>query len=278
MAQAMTVQNTRDRIEQGLLAQFGKAFERATEAAKTISDPARRALGAARIALEHAVLQTALEKDMPTRSVTSMLEQASPQQVAHFIKSGRQSIERVYGVQPEQMAAALSAQVANLDLPRGLAQTEAMRELVDQGRNLVNKAVGEMYASRGTFAFDSPRSDYLQLQTPAGAITPKEQLTNHMTFIESAVNYAVSAGKLDQQQGQALKDRIEHQIFNVPPDSKLSPNFQQFYERKGAGLRQEVMADARKVTNSRTVAEIAQRLHEARDRVDKLRTAQVERG
>lgn len=271
------MQATREKIEQGLLAKFGEAYEKAAEQANSIADPARRELGAARIALEHAVLQTALEKDLPTKSVAAMLEKASPQQVAHFIKEGRKSVQRTYGVDAGAMVAALSAQVANVDLPRGMAQTESMRQLVEQGRGLVGQAVGELYQTRGQFNPDGPRSDYVTSRTPQGALSATEQLKNHMVFIESAVDYAVRSGNMDATQGQMLKARIEHQVFTTPADAKFSPQFKDFHDKVGTRLRGEVMTDARKVTNNKTVAEIAERLHEARDRVQKMRAA-LDRG
>jgi hypothetical protein len=268
---------TREKLEQGLLAKFGEAFEKAAEQAKAIADPARRALGAARIALEHAVLQTALEKDMPTKSVAQMLERASPQQVAHFIREGRKSIERTYGVDADAMVSALSAQVANVDLPRGFAQTEAMRQLVEQGRGLVQKAVGEAYQTRGQVNAWGPRSEVLSAAQSAAGVTARDQLKNHMVFIESAINYAVRAGKMNPEQGAMLKERTEHQIFHAPDDPKLSQGFKTFYDREGQGMRREVMADARRVTNDKTIAEIAERLHEARERVQRMRSVALER-
>ena len=270
---AMPIQATREKIEQGLLAKFGEAFEKAAEQAKGITDPARRELGAARIALEHAVLQTAIEKDVPTKSVATMLEKASPQQVAHFIRAGKTSIQRNYGVQADAMVAALSAQVANVDLPRGMAQTETVRQLVEQGRGLVQKAVTEAYQVRGQFENYGSRSEMVVAQTPAVAASAKEQLKNHMVFIESAIDYAVRSGRMNGEQGQMLKDRVEHQIFHTPADTKLSAQFKSFYDREGRDMRGDVMREARKITNDKTVAEIAERLHEARDRVQRMRSS-----
>lgn len=274
---ATQIQVTREKLEQGLLAKFGEAFEKAAEQARAITDPARRALGAARIALEHAVLQTALEKDMPTKSVAAMLDKASPQQVAHFIREGRKSVQRTYGVDADAMVAALSAQVANVDLPRGMAQTQTMQQLVEQGRSLVQQSVMEAYQTRGQFTMHSPRSDYLSVQQSTAAVTARDQLKNHMVFVESAIDYAVRSGKMDAQQAGMLKERVEHQVFHTPADTKLSEQFKTFYDRTGQSLRREVMTDARKVTNDKTVAEIAERLHEARERVQRMRPA-MERG
>lgn len=274
---ATPIQVTREKLEQGLLAKFGEAFEKAAEQARAITDPARRALGAARIALEHAVLQTALEKDMPTKSVAAMLDKASPQQVAHFIREGRKSVQRTYGVDADAMVAALSAQVANVDLPRGMAQTQTMQQLVEQGRSLVQQSVMEAYQTRGQFTMHSPRSDYLSVQQSTTAVTARDQLKNHMVFVESAIDYAVRSGKMDAQQAGMLKERVEHQVFHTPADTKLSEQFKTFYDRTGQSLRREVMTDARKVTNDKTVAEIAERLHEARERVQRMRPA-MERG
>lgn len=268
---ATPIQVTREKLEQGLLAKFGEAFEKAAEQARAITDPARRALGAARIALEHAVLQTALEKDMPTKSVAAMLDKASPQQVAHFIREGRKSVQRTYGVDADAMVAALSAQVANVDLPRGMAQTQTMQQLVEQGRSLVQQSVMEAYQTRGQFTMHSPRSDYLSMQQSTAAVSARDQLKNHMVFVESAIDYAVRSGKMDAQQAGMLKERVEHQVFHTPADTKLSEQFKTFYDRTGQSLRREVMTDARKVTNDKTVAEIAERLHEARERVQRMR-------
>lgn len=265
------IQNTREKLEQGLLAKFGEAFEKASEQTKAIADPAKRELGASRIALEHAVLQTAIEKDMPTKSVATMLDKASPQQVAHFIREGRKSIQRSYGVQADAMVAALSAKVANVDLPRGMAQTETMRSLVEQGRGLVHQTVMDKYQVRGQFTNQSGRSEVITLQSAGNTVTPKDQLQNHMVFIESAIDHAVKSGKMDVQQGQMLKERVEHQIFTKPADTKMSEQFKNFYESTGKSLRYEVMSDARKVTNNKTVSEIAERLHEARERVQRMR-------
>lgn len=272
MTTVTPMEANREKIEHGLLAKFGEAFEKAEAQAQTITDPGRRALGAARIALEHAVLQTAIEKDMPTKSVAAMLDKASPQQVAHFIKEGRKSVQRTYGIDADAMVSALSAKVANVDVARGMAQTEAMRELVERGRALVHQTVSERYDIRGRFSLnENHRSDYLEVQQSPGAATAREKLQNHMVFIESAIDHAVKSGRLNSQDGQMLKDRVEHQVFTVPAENKLSSQFKQFYEHTGKDLRGEVMQDARKITNSKTVAEIAERLHDARERVQQIR-------
>ena len=98
-----------------------------------------------------------------------------------------------------------------------------------------------------------------------------------MVFIESAIDYAVRSGKMDSTQAVMLKERVEHQVFHTPADTKLSDQFKSFYDRTGQGLRREVMTDARKITNDRTVGEIAERLHEARERVQRMRSGH-ERG
>lgn len=268
-----SVQATREKLEQGLLAKFGEAYEQAAKQAQAIADPARRALGAARIALEHAVLQTAIEKDMPTKAVAAMLEKASPQQVAHFIRQGKASIERNYGVDGGAMVAALSAHVANVDLPRGLAQTEAVRQLVERGRELVHTSMAEAYQTRGRFAPDAPRAEGIQLQESGRQLTAREQLKNHMVFIESAVNHAVGAGRLNPEQASMLKERIEHQVFHTPADAKLSAQFKSFHDSVGPGLRAETMREARRITTDKTVAEIAQALQDARERLQRLRPA-----
>jgi hypothetical protein len=270
---SMSMQSTRENIEQGLLAKFGEAFEKAEAQVQGIADPGRRALGAARIALEHAVLQTAIEKDMPTKSVASMLDKASPQQVAHFIKEGRKSVQRNYGVDADAMVSALSAKVANVDVPRGMAQTEAMRELVEKGRALVHQTVSEKFEVRGRFAAnDHFRSENLQMQKSPGMDSARDRLQNHMVFIESAIDHAVKSNRIDSENGRMLKERVEHAVFTVPTDNKLSAQFKQFYESSGRGLRQEVMTDARKITSDKTVAEIADRLHQARERVQQIRS------
>jgi hypothetical protein len=266
------IKTTRETIEQDLLAKFGEAFEKANEQAKSIADPAKRELGASRIALEHAVLQTAIEKDMPTKSIATMLEKSSPQQVAHFIKEGRKSIQKTYGVDANAMVSALSAQVANVDLPRGLAQTETMRSLVEQGRALAHKTVSEDFQMRGRFELASgPRSEGVALQTNSAQANAKAELKNHMVFIESAIDYSVRSGGMNPMEGKMLKDRVEHQIFNTPSETKLNDQFKSFYDQRGKSLRSEVMNEARAVTTNKTVAEIAERLHEARDRVQKMR-------
>ena len=94
---AQRLSNARTAAEQSLLARFGEAFENGARQAQAIADPATRQLGAARIALEHAILQTAQEKQMPAPEVAAMLGKASPQQIAHFIREGKKSIERSYG-------------------------------------------------------------------------------------------------------------------------------------------------------------------------------------
>lgn len=267
-----SLQATREKLEQGLLAKFGEAYEQAAKQAQAMADPALRALGAARMALEHAVLQTAIEKDMPTKAVAAMLEKASPQQVAHFIRQGKASIERSYGVDGGAMVAALSAHVANVDLPRGLAQTEAVRQLVEQGRVLVHTSLAEAYQARGRFTAEPPRGENVQLQESGRQLSAREQLKNHMVFIESAVDHAVGAGRLKPEQASMLKERIEHQVFHAPADAKLSTQFKSFYDSVAPGLRRDTMDQAKRITTNKTIAEIAQRLHDARDRLQRLRS------
>ena len=269
-----SINTTRERLEQGLLAKFGEAFEKASQQANAITDPARRELGAARIALEHAVLQTALEKDMPTKSVASMLEKASPMQVAHFIREGRKSIQKTYGVDANAMVAALSAQVAKVDLHRGLAQTEAMRDLVERGRSLASQAVSEAYQLRGRLTQElGARSDVIAPMQSALGESARDQLKNHMVFIESAIDNAVKSGRMNAEQGAMLRERTEHQVFHAPADTKLAPQFKAYYESAGQSMRKDVMAEARRITKDKTIGEIAERLHEARERVSRMRSA-----
>lgn len=169
------------------------------------------------------------------------------------------------------MVAALSAQVAKVDLPRGMVQTQAMQQLVEQGRSLVQQSVMEAYQTRGQFAMNSPRSDHLTMQQSTAAVSARDQLKNHMVFVESAIDYAVRSGKMGSEQAVMLKERVEHQVFHTPADTKLSDQFKSFYDRTGQSLRREVMSDARKITTNKTVAEIAERLHEARERVQRVR-------
>jgi hypothetical protein len=263
--QARPISSARSQAEQDLLARFGEAFESGTRQAQAIADPATRAMGAARIALEHAILQTAQEKETPAPVVASMLERASPQQVAHFIREGKRSIQRNYGVEPEAMVAALSAGVVKVDLPRGFAQTEALRQLVEQGRSLVDQSIVGTYQMRGQFT-DTGNSDYLSSSASPAVTAAQTKLRNHMIFVESAIDHAVRGGRLDATQGQMLKERVEHQVFTPPQDTKFSPGFRQFYDSAGRTLRSDVMREARSVVNNTTVAQIAERLQEARQR------------
>lgn len=259
------VESARAAAEQDLLARFGEAFESGTRQAQGIADPATRELGAARIALEHAILQTAQERDTLAPAVAEMLEKASPQQVAHFIREGKKSIQRSYGVDAEAMVAALSASVVKVDLPRGFAETESLRQLVERGRSLVDQSIVGGYQERGQFA-NTGRSDYLSAATTPGVTNAQEKLRNHMIFVESAINHAVRGGRLDASQAQMLKERVEHQVFTPPGDTKLSPGFKQYYDSAGRSLRAQVMTEARGVVANKTVSEIAERLHEARER------------
>lgn len=269
MEQAMSIVDKRDHLEKGLLAKFGEAFEKAAEQARAIADPAMRALGAARIALEHAVLQTAVEKEMPPNEVTAMLEKASPQQVAHFIREGRKSVQRHYGIEPDAMVAALSAHVADVDLPKGLTHTESMRQLVNHGQSLVHQTVLEAYKNRGVF--DVGGGDNLALRQSPYQMVVREHLKNHMIFVESAINHAVRSGQIEVPQAEALKARVESQIFSTPRDTRLTDKFKEYYDRTGQDMRKEVMTEARQVTNHKTIREIAQRLQDARERTQKHR-------
>lgn len=272
MEQTMSIVDKRDHLEKGLLAKFGEAFEKAAEQARAIADPAMRALGAARIALEHAVLQTAVEKEMPPNEVTAMLEKASPQQVAHFIREGRKSVQRHYGIEPDAMVAALSAHVADVDLPKGLMHTEAMRQLVNHGQSLVHQTVLEAYKNRGVFEHDgNARGEGMSLRQSPYQVVVREHLKNHMIFVESAINHAVRSGQIEVPQAEALKARVEGQIFSTPRDTRLTDKFKDYYDRAGQDMRKEVMTEARQVTNHKTIREIAQRLQDARERAQKHR-------
>jgi hypothetical protein len=269
-----SLQAAREKIEQDILEAAGRV---AKERESQLSGQSR-SLAASAIALEHATLRAALEKDMPTKSVAQLLEKSSPSQVAEFIKAGKRSIEQQYGMDASLMVAALSAQVANVNLPKGLAQTDSMRDLVERGRNLVSAAVQEQYAERGkftagSFGRGSERHNNMNLLSADGVLAIKDQLKSHMTFVEAAVNYAVSAKKLEPQEGADLKARLEHQIFNVPKETKVSDQFKGYYEQAARNMRTEVMTDVRKVTQSKTVSEIAERLATARQAVEKIKQA-----
>ena len=259
------IDSARNAAEQDLLAKFGEAFESGAKQAQSIADPATRQLGAARIALEHAILQTSQEKDTPAPQVAAMLEKSSPQQVAHFIREGKKSIQRSYGVDAEAMVAALSASVVKVDLPRGFAETESLRQLVEQGRSLVDQSLVGSFQDRGRFA-DTGQSDYLAATATPASTGVHDKLRNHMIFVESAINHAVRGGQMNPAQAQMLKERVEHQVFTPPADTKLSASFRQYYDSAGRSLRFEVMKEARGVVANKTVSEIAERLHEARER------------
>lgn len=262
---AQRLSNARTAAEQSLLARFGEAFESGARQAQAIADPATRRLGAARIALEHAILQTAQEKQTPAPEVAAMLGKASPQQIAHFIREGKKSIERSYGVDAEAMVAALSASVVKVDLPKGFAQTEALRQLVETGRSLVDQSLVGAFQERGQFA-NTGRSDYLSSVVTPGITVAQDKLRNHMIFVESAIDHAVRGGQMSSGQAQMLKERVEHQVFTPPDGTKLSPGFKQYFDSAGRSLRSQVMKEARHVVANKTVTEIAQRLHEARER------------
>lgn len=262
---------TRERLEQGLLAHFGQTVAAARQEAAAVRSPQLQQLGEARIALEHAVLQTALEKDVSTTRVVAMLERTTPDQVAQLVQQGKQSIERTYGLDAGAMVAALSAHVADLDLPRTMVQTETVRQLVDHGRALTQAAMLDGFQNRGRIDHTNPHA----LVVTDRQSTAQAELKNHMVFVESAINHAAQKGQLTPDQAHSLKERIEHQVFQVPNDLKVSPQFKQYFQSAGQALRHDTMTEARRVATTKTVSEIAERLDRARQATATFRDRQA---
>jgi len=247
-----------------ILSKVGAAIETAEQsaAAKT-SDRSMRKLMAARMALEYAVLATAREKSMATEAVADALKGASVAQQAAMIQQGRAALGRAYRVEPDVLVNVFAGQMMDLKMPKGLASNPGVDEMVDACRNLVTSIVKDEHANHGRYQTGSAGSDSFIALTSEGGVSPaKTELAARLAFMESTIDASVARGAMSKLDADALKQRIEGQVFQpAPPQSlQLSKAFTAFFELRGKGMRIEAMREVRGITQSQTVREIAARL------------------
>lgn len=249
-----------------ILSKFGEAIEKAQQkAAARSNDPKIQKLMAARAALEYAVLATAKEKAVATEVVASALKDASASQQSAMLKDGAAALGRAYRVEPELLASAFAGQMTDLKLPNGIANVPEIDKMVDACRVLVTSIVSDEYKQFGRYGTEEIEPRNLSFTAPKsdGGMSPaKTELATRLAFLESAIDATASKGKIDGATAQALKERIERQVFRPTEQaSQISKAFLAFFEQRGTSIRIEAMKEVRGVTQSRTVREIGAKLN-----------------
>jgi len=214
------------------------------------------------MSLEYAVMKTALEHNIPTRTVVDSLEVATPQQQAMMVKEGRSAMERAYASQPEVIVGALAGKLVEVPMPKGFVSNPEFDRLIDTSRNLVTAIVSESFKTRGVFQDAGQRSDGVSLASDNATTKNRSELAGRVAFIESAIDASLAKGQMTGEAAQMLKERVEAFIFQPRPPQSLSytPEFTKFYETQGKQMRAEVMKDVREVTSHKTVTDIAEKL------------------
>ncbi len=244
-----------------ILKRVGEGFDRADRSlSERFTDPNMRKLAAARVSLEYAVIQTAMEKRMPTEVIAQALHNASPQHQAMMIKEGRMAVGRAYGVEPDVLVSALAGKVVDLQMPRGFGSTPEFDKMIDTARNTVTAIVQENYATRGRF--DAGKTNYVALQSDGKTGGVRVELAGRLAFIESSIDSAVTKGGMTQNSADMLKARIEAQVFQPRPPQSItfSKGFKEYFESDGARIRGDVMKDVRSITQSKLVQQIGEKV------------------
>lgn len=241
-----TVASNRAAAEERIMATFGQAFERNMDALASINMPqARKELGASRLALEHAVMKAAVLNHAPTTAIAGKLAQPGNQELTRrMIDAGRNTIQKTFGRSADSLGAVLAGKAIDIDLPRGLTQTEDVRQLVNEGKKLFGDIVMEGYQNRGRLQIDSQRSNYATLAPNDKQGELKERLVNHLAFIGSAIDHGVKTGRLPAEDGKFLQQRIEQQIFTPADSGKLSQGFKDFQQATVPRMRAELTQEA----------------------------------
>ena len=263
--------------QSSILKKFTAAYENAARSASSDPEVAKR--GAARIALEYAVIKTAMEKNVPTQVVAQALEGENPQEQAMLVREGRAAIERTYGRSPDLMAGALAGKVVEVPVPKTLAWNPEFDKLVDAARNSVAKIVQDEYSSRGRLADFGPRSEQIETAAHGKTSALRGELASRLAFIDSAIDAAVERGQMGADRGKAeeaaamLKDRVEKMVFEPRPPQSLSytQTFLDYYKSAGQQMRSEVMASVHAVTQSKTIEEIGAKLDQTMKALERTR-------
>lgn len=246
-----------------ILKRVGEGFDKADKSlSERFEDPNMRQLAATRVALEYAVIQTAIEKRMPSDVIAQALQNASPQHQATMIKEGRAALGRAYGVEPDVLVSALAGKVVDLQMPRGFGSTPEFDKMIDMARSSVTAIVQENYATRGRF--ETGKTSYVALQSDGKTGGVRGELAGRLAFIESAIDSSVTKGGMTQNSADMLKARIEVQVFQPrPPESmNFSKGFKGYFEADGARIRGDVMKDVRRVTQSKLVQRMGEKAQE----------------
>lgn len=215
-------------ISTGILARFAELLDKHLAAQRVDRADVLRARAAGRIALEHAVLQTALEVNQPPEAVAATLEQASVEHQSMLVEQGRAAIHRLYGVSPDILVGALAGRASDVS---GLV-------------------VGPLGGPLSTLVLGA-RLMVDQLASPGGGSARngpvKVALVARMAFVHAAIDAGVARGKLAPAQADSLRDSFDAAVF--------SPGAGSGHQRRGA-LYSSTMAEVRTVTQSKTVQAI----------------------
>ncbi|MBP7655018.1 MAG: hypothetical protein KA742_00540 [Pseudoxanthomonas sp.] len=259
-----TIATNRAAAEERIFATFGQAFERNMGALASVSMPeARKELGASRLALEHAVMKAAVLNNAPTTAIAGKLGQPGNQELTRrMIDAGRNTIQKTFGRSADSLGAVLAGKTLDIDLPRGLAQTEDVRQLVNEGKKLVGDMVMDGYMNRGRLQIDSQRSNFASMAPNDRQGELKERLVNHLAFIGSAIEHGVKTGRLPAEDGKFLQQRIEHQIFTSADSGKLSQGFKDFQDATVPRLRAELTQEAQTRTKHPAIEAATAKLYQ----------------
>ena len=262
----MAVQQERQAAEDRITANFGQEYDRFYSALSNTSIPeGRKALGAGRLALERAVLKTALENAVPPHALAGKLGDPGREPTTlQMIQKGREDMQRAFGQSPESTVAILAGRTANVDMPKGLGMSEDMRQLVNQGRKLNADIVLEQFGNRGRLTIDDERrGNHVGLAQGEKLPVMKEKLVNHMLFVNSVIDHGIKTGKLSPDDGKFLQDNVTKMVFNPGEQNGLSQAFKDFQQSVGPRTRDEIMKEVAERSRAPAVEKAIDKLYEA---------------
>lgn len=262
----MAVQQARAAAEERITANFGQEYERYYGALANTNIPeSRKAIGAGRLALERAVLRTAIENEVPPHALAGKLGVPGREPTTlQLMRRGRDDMQKAFGQSPESTVAILAGRTATVDLPRGLGMTEDMRELVNQGRKLNADIVLEQYGQRGRLSLmNERRGDHVTIDQGEKLPAMKERLVNHMLFVDNVIEHGIKTGKMSIDDGKLLQSNMTKMIFNPAEQRGLSQEFTSFQQATLPRNRDEIMAEVDKRNRAPAIERAVDKLYEA---------------
>lgn len=262
----MALEELRQSAENHIAANFGKEFDRVYDSLGNSSmSESRKNLGAGRLALERAVLRTALERGVAPHILAEKLGQPGREPItSQLIQKGREDIKRAFGQEPSSVVAILAGKTSEIDLPKGLSMTDDVRRVVSQGKKMYSEILLDQYSNRGNLQIDSERRGSVVGQVQGEKLPQlKEKLVNHMLFVNSAIDHGVKTGKLSPDDGKFLQENVEKMVFQPAEQPGLSQPLKDFQKNTAPRVRDEILRSVADRSQAPAIENAVDKLYDA---------------